>query len=1603
MAAMLETPSRVWRRIEAIEGRDMPSLPSLPAFEDSEQLSESNEDTNDDFPEPLPIQSTPALSHRTVNSTIRPPSSASSTVRFAQSIASRSSKSALSASRGSAQKPALDASFDISSIPSLPDVQGRDDEFEVRSSDQDTEASSMSDVYLAPTMAVDAAGDLEGDLDISDALQSVSRPNSPELHDTDTPQKKYDYSVSLRTEKKASPFDKMRHVSFRRPVARTRTPSLTRTTPSPSSSSEHSTPRSNRSLSYMRPVSASPLAAMSVPLPRSATASPVLINRVEEPSISQLNLSHESVSGEDEAEAREMTQGTNITNETTEQDDPREPTFSSEDTHGPSEHGNNDALRAQTPMSAIFSSPAPSAMFTPTPVFQPRPRARFNAPLSVFTPQPPCVVEYDPDETPREIVDETATPNAHKRSFLLSVINSTARPKFKYPTPHPNRAGGVQAPMTPGVNLQSAFAGVTPRPAIHRRLSHPLAQEVAGDAASPYDSGVDRVSFVSTTSSHDLTTHARANASFDPVMGLGERGHGVGRFNAGKLNSYLHGLNRRLQEENETLVARLKTYEERYGKEGGGSPGLDVVQDSQSRRKSGGRRDMAEGWTEEKAALEEMAEELKEELAEEALLQERNERDRDKERFRERMVEVETGVERIIRELEKKAADAQQAVEAAEDGKAEAVRDVERRLIIVTGEKEALADQVKNAERALEGGKELGAELNATNQRVSQIKELEEEVIRADEKLDDLEKELREERELNAALEEDLQAKSDELAGAFQQIQAQENDLHKTRTELHNTRTYVEQLDVDAGNLEEQLAMAKGRNEALAADAEQDEKEIQRLSEDAHKASEVARQMEDALEDAETRMLSDEREVAALKSKVTALERAIEREQEQSKSRAGPSHSFAMEVQAEIEALEAELDDAHKEIARLNTLISQSPARKAIEKAKDAKIEALEQEREDLLERVKSLKNHSMTFNTPGKLSNIDGVSPMHRQIFAMSMKSPKTPGGPLRDLSWLQNTVHDPTVSPLVAEIARLQRELDRANESIDEKLDKLEDAGVGAVDLAQQVDDARARIVALEDELARLSRKEDRRIRRLQKAKCWKCHAKVDLRSLQRAMDNDENSISEASDMSIVTDPPTPPTKTSEALRANLRAVNTELVSMKKAWEDEKRRLLGENANLQDAAHQLDAQVRTAKDEIRKLAETERANERARISVQGELDRAKRIIDDLEVELRDERARLRTLMTAQSRAKREKEEVVLQMRRTESDIAGVKEHLQRVKEENHQLEMELHSAGNAEQKARSLETKVAGNAEIIEQLRQERSLLVADHKTLQGRYSKVSDRMNKLRDEYAASQTSHDNRRHQLDLQLLEIEDLRRALSDRADELHRAELEKNRIAAEKNDVAGSVAALEADLQRVRRDAEAFGRDLKLLRAQKDRLEEERKNEKAKTERAHKQSQTQIRLLKEELESQRENAKTVVEQWQGHVCAADGEQLVALKLQHNKECKGLIVQIRYLKAKFTRESAWRCDLGYQKKYLLVLLARLEKNEKTILGAIARIGYPTTDPPAPTRKRRSLKGVAVSIVFILRSRRASTSWREQSASKQAIATALQEVRRRRSANANADG
>ena len=851
-------------------------------------------------------------------------------------------------------------------------------------------------------------------------------------------------------------YDKFRNISYRKPVSRTRTPSLSRTTSSVSSTT-NSTPHSTHSM----------------PLPLSNPTSPFqnTPGRPEHRSVSGSHSGSVDDPTRDDIEEIVIDEGQGRSQgEVQEHDRPasqsersdndsrhdqfgpridgdrspstREPTFSSEE--GPTSNGQAMLKHGMPTLMSTLSS-AVTSPFTPTPAFAPRSRARFN--VQAMSP----FVTTTPQQAGRPVQDEDqVTPHTRRRSFLLSVINSTSRPRLKCPTPHPRRidfnaqASPGDSLSTPRVNLQTAFAGATPRPRPRARLSHPLAQaHIPSSTDSGSESGVqealpqwstpindDRASFISTASSHDLTTHQRANTSFDPVMGLGAQGHGVGRFNAGKLNTYLHSLNRRLQEENEALVERLLKLEEDKS-----TPSVERrlrFSGEASRRvslPSGGLHDVeedvsGEGWVEEKAELEKRMDEFemevqrcmaeKEEM-ESALENERSERTRDKERWQARMVEVERGVEEIVKGLERKLREAEKRAQVVEKEKEDAARSFLRKLAEVEEGLSNAVERATRAEQALASGQELGTELREANERVGkvmgdlqnanvQIRELQDEVMRSDGRIDELEKELREEREFAERLEDELKTKLDELAAINQRAPALEDELKRIEGEARDAKRYTVELEEAARGaiervegLEDSLESANARIKKMAASEEQANERMERLEGDARRKAELARQMEEALDAAEKKMLADEEEIAILKSKIASLQREIERERERvDQSRERPD--VAGPTEADMEALEDELDNANREVARLTTLLNQSPARKAMERARDTKIEMLEMEKEELTERVKALRLAMAETNTPGKIINSSGISPVQRHV--LSIRTPKTPGGPLREVS---------------------------------------------------------------------------------------------------------------------------------------------------------------------------------------------------------------------------------------------------------------------------------------------------------------------------------------------------------------------------------------------------------------------------------------------------------------------------------------------------------------------------------------------------------------------------------------------------------------------------
>lgn len=228
---MLETPSRLLRRIDAIDDDDMPSLPPVPDFEDdtgilsSSQISShsanprgpphisGSSDVLHASDESLPYQSTPTFSHlQRTASTVRPPPSARSSARFAQSLASsrsRSTRSSASQSRNGSGKQLRDETFDVSEIKPVPpdaSIDSGDDYAGAMSLELANSKASIPVDYQPQAPSLD-----EEELDLTEAMEDIGRsrsPFQPEDRSMDVPSKKggkyYDYEVSLKSEAKVS-------------------------------------------------------------------------------------------------------------------------------------------------------------------------------------------------------------------------------------------------------------------------------------------------------------------------------------------------------------------------------------------------------------------------------------------------------------------------------------------------------------------------------------------------------------------------------------------------------------------------------------------------------------------------------------------------------------------------------------------------------------------------------------------------------------------------------------------------------------------------------------------------------------------------------------------------------------------------------------------------------------------------------------------------------------------------------------------------------------------------------------------------------------------------------------------------------------------------------------------------------------------------------------------------------------------------------------------------------------------------------------------------------------------------------------------------------
>lgn len=92
---------------------------------------------------------------------------------------------------------------------------------------------------------------------------------------------------------------------------------------------------------------------------------------------------------------------------------------------------------------------------------------------------------------------------------------------------------------------------------------------------------------------------------------------------------------------------------------------------------------------------------------------------------------------------------------------------------------------------------------------------------------------------------------------------------------------------------------------------------------------------------------------------------------------------------------------------------------------------------------------------------------------------------------------------------------------------------------------------------------------------------------------------------------------------------------------------------------------------------------------------------------------------------------------------------------------------------------------------------------------------------------------------------------------------------------------------------------------------------------------------------------------------------LAEQKARFKSQTRDLATQIRYLKAKYTREATFRNGLSLQKRYYLLMIGGMSLNDQATMKAMASMGCPV---PPIQRPKRTLKHAALAVISLIRAK-----------------------------------
>ncbi|KZT52372.1 hypothetical protein CALCODRAFT_502374 [Calocera cornea HHB12733] len=1073
-----------------------------------------------------------------------------------------------------------------------------------------------------------------------------------------------------------------------------------------------------------------------------------------------------------------------------------------------------------------------------------------------------------------------------RASYVLSVLSST-RPHIKA-TPHPYRA-----PV--------------------RRTPHPLIR-----------ASLDRrASFATATTStpstnNDLTTNLKANTSFDPAIG-------ETRFNVAKMNGYLHKLNEKLVEENLGLHLALKEVEGSSSSNHSTTPSMrqPSIQNSSLPEESVAQ---AEEWHYVIASL-------REELDISNV---------DRERLEDEVKGLTLNAARKEMEWEAKLRGLERDLEQA---RAESVRWEDKAK---QESNDRVASQRKHEQdiRLAEEGidaivKELEGRIQTRDREIQTLKEKVADVAST-------------ETEQIKTLQERLEAERIERDAERQEAAEQQRELQMKADDLKRAMTSSDTLANQASSEVDRLSNALGRLRSLQPRLDEAEAKVvdQRilLANKEAELDEMRATISDLSEELSACHDTIQELEASLKDKEEELE-LVQRLQPETRSHMDATSAVVSsdEHEEQVAALQDELDEAHRELGKLRHQLSGSPTKDAVVGAMKVETDNLKLENAQLKEAL-GLLSAVDKMQTPARKNTTADLTPsaVHRSIQALKLVA--TPGSPLKELSWMQNSTFSAAhVAPLLMEIQRLRDEVAVKEQKVDDELDGLQDAFGRNNEILSRLQDEIDRRQQLQIQVNEFTHRERILDKRLARLKCVKCKKRFDASDVLHIDVGEADQSIEQLELSLNADM----THGSEVQHAAIAQLNDELNALKADMSTERRQWKQNQTQTQEERREerrrtqksletLEAERARTRMELKDIQD---AKDRQHAALNADLQDARSTINQLRSEIRAERAELQSLTEEQARMQREKTGISHLLDQRQSELEGIRNSLREAKRTNAELQAALQATGASERQNRVNMDKLRENGEAIRKLREERERLLNNQSTLQQELGDAQDYLQQLQQEREEREALAERYKVELD--------------NMAEELQSATQERQRLHEDRIEVQRMIRDLERDLHRLRKEADRFGHDLSDLQAEKDRVEAKRTEEKAQSDRQRQRSVTEVRLMKEQLNAAQAEARRWEATLAEHVCAADSEEIEQLRIQHKKECKGLIVQIHYLKDMYKRETVFRMDLSYQKRYLLGVLARTANQPITKVPALIAGGHRIERPI-------TLRGAVQAVIFLTR-------------------------------------